>query len=59
VLTDEMALTAILRNLVSNAIKYTDKGEVQLTVRTADGRIQIRVSDTGTGIPANQLEAAR
>jgi signal transduction histidine kinase len=56
ILTDELALTAILRNLLSNAIKYTDKGEVRLTVRTDDGRVEIRVSDTGTGIPADQLE---
>jgi signal transduction histidine kinase/CheY-like chemotaxis protein len=56
ILTDEIALTAILRNLLSNAIKYTDSGEVRLTVRTIGGKIEIRVSDTGTGIPANQLE---
>ncbi len=55
-LTDEMALTAILRNLLSNAIKYTDRGEVRLSVRTAPGRVELRVSDTGTGIPAGQLE---
>src|SRR5487761_900454 len=56
VLTDEMALTAILRNLLSNAIKYTDNGEVRLTVRTVAGRVMLQVSDTGTGIPAGQLE---
>jgi signal transduction histidine kinase/CheY-like chemotaxis protein len=56
VLTDEMALTAILRNLLSNAVKYTDGGEVRLTVRTAPGRIELQVADTGTGIPAAQLE---
>jgi signal transduction histidine kinase/CheY-like chemotaxis protein len=56
VLTDEMALTAILRNLLSNAIKYTDRGEVRLSVRTVPGRIELQVSDTGTGIPAGQLE---
>ncbi|HXC80228.1 MAG TPA: ATP-binding protein [Trebonia sp.] len=56
ILTDEIALTAILRNLLSNAIKYTDSGEVRLTVRTIGGKVEIRVSDTGTGIPANQLE---
>jgi K+-sensing histidine kinase KdpD len=56
ILTDEMALTAILRNLLSNAIKYTDSGEVRLTVRTVPGWIELRVSDTGTGIPAGQLE---
>jgi signal transduction histidine kinase len=56
VLTDEAALTAILRNLLSNAVKYTDKGEVRLTVRTATDTIEIRVADSGTGIPADQLE---
>jgi signal transduction histidine kinase/CheY-like chemotaxis protein len=56
VLTDETALTAILRNLLSNAIKYTDSGEVRLSVRTVSGRIELQVADTGTGIPAGQLE---
>jgi signal transduction histidine kinase len=56
VLTDETALTAVLRNLLSNAIKYTDRGEVRLTVRTVPGRIELQVADTGTGIPAGQLE---
>jgi signal transduction histidine kinase/CheY-like chemotaxis protein len=56
VLTDENALTAILRNLMSNAIKYTDSGEVRLSVRTPPGRVEIEVSDTGTGIPPGQLE---
>jgi signal transduction histidine kinase len=56
ILTDEMALTAILRNLLSNAIKYTDSGEVRLTVRTFQSKIELQVSDTGTGIPAGQLE---
>ena len=46
-LTDEVALTAILRNLLSNAIKYTDSGEVRLTVRTAGGE-----SRSGSPIPA-------
>jgi signal transduction histidine kinase len=56
ILTDEAALTAILRNLLSNAIKYTDSGEARLTVRAAAGRLEIEVTDTGTGIPDGQLE---
>ena len=55
-LTDETALTTILRNLLSNAIKYTDEGEVRLSVRELPDSVEITVSDTGTGIPAGQLE---
>jgi signal transduction histidine kinase/CheY-like chemotaxis protein len=55
ILTDELALTAILRNLLSNGIKYTDSGEVRLTVREAGTRLEITISDTGIGIPANLI----
>ena len=52
VLTDEVALTGILRNLLSNGIKYTDRGEVRLSARVAGDMVQISVSDTGIGIAA-------
>jgi CheY-like chemotaxis protein/anti-sigma regulatory factor (Ser/Thr protein kinase) len=51
VLTDEVALTGILRNLLSNGIKYTDRGEVRLTGRLVGPRLEISVADTGIGIP--------
>jgi signal transduction histidine kinase len=56
VLTDELALTAILRNLLSNGVKYTNSGEVRLSVRTEGPRLEIIVADTGIGIPAGQRE---
>jgi signal transduction histidine kinase/CheY-like chemotaxis protein len=55
-LTDELALTAILRNLLSNGLKYTDNGEVVLSVRTTPGYVEFLVADTGIGIPADQQE---
>ncbi len=56
ILTDELALTAILRNLVSNGIKYTNSGEVRLSVRTVGPRLEIVVADTGIGIPVGQQQ---
>jgi CheY-like chemotaxis protein len=52
ILTDEVLLTSILRNLLSNGIKYTDGGEVRLSARVAGPRVEISVADTGIGIPA-------
>jgi signal transduction histidine kinase/CheY-like chemotaxis protein len=52
ILTDEVALTSILRNLLSNGIKYTDRGEVRLGARVTGPRLEISVADTGIGIPA-------
>ncbi|MGD0605372.1 MAG: ATP-binding protein [Streptosporangiaceae bacterium] len=51
ILTDEVALTSILRNLLSNGIRYTDRGEVRLSARVVGEDLAISVSDTGIGIP--------
>jgi signal transduction histidine kinase/CheY-like chemotaxis protein len=56
ILTDEVMLTSILRNLLSNGIKYTDGGEVRLSARVAGPRVEISVADTGIGIPAGLYE---
>jgi signal transduction histidine kinase len=55
--TDRVKLHEILRNLVDNAIKFTDRGTVSVTVHTdtSRGRIVIDVSDTGRGIAAADL----
>ena len=52
---DDMRLRQVLLNLLNNAIKYTDSGYVQLTIRVTDSLIKITVSDTGTGIRAEHL----
>lgn len=54
---DEVRLTQVLNNLISNAVKFTEEGSVELKVDfSKDKRIQFSVSDTGIGIPADKLE---
>ena len=58
IMTDEVLLTRILRNLLSNGMKFTEHGEVRLAVRVdaAEDQVLFVVSDTGIGIPADQQE---
>jgi signal transduction histidine kinase len=48
---DEQRLTQVLLNLVGNAIKFTDAGEVRVTAKAFNGHFNISVTDTGPGIP--------
>ena len=52
--SDNILLERILRNFVSNAVRYTNQGSVKLTARQEGERIAIRVKDTGLGIPAEK-----
>ena len=54
--TDPTRLPQILKNLLSNALKFTESGGVTLVVGAADGRIRFDVRDTGIGIAADQHE---
>ncbi len=54
--TDANILQTILRNLISNALKYTPQGgKVQVLVQEFPKKIQISVSDTGIGMPASMV----
>lgn len=55
--SDRALLTSVLRNLVSNAVRYTNHGGVLLGVRRKGNEIQICVHDTGRGIAAKDREA--
>jgi signal transduction histidine kinase/CheY-like chemotaxis protein len=48
---DPVLLERVLRNLVSNAVHYTDRGGVLLSARVRGGAVRVRVQDTGIGIP--------
>lgn len=55
--TDEVMLTRILRNLLSNALKFTLRGEVRLDVAAAPGKgVVLTVTDTGIGIEPDQID---
>jgi signal transduction histidine kinase len=54
---DPTRLRQILYNLVSNALKFTDRGEIQVTARWQDERLVVSVADTGVGIPEDRLQA--
>jgi len=57
--TDEGKVSQILRNLISNALKFTESGEVRVSAgMSEDGRsVRFRVADTGIGIAPGDLEA--
>jgi signal transduction histidine kinase len=53
---DERRIVQVLLNLVGNAIKFTEQGEVTVRVSRENGFFMVSVSDTGPGIPAAQHE---
>ncbi len=54
--SDPNLLAEIIQNLVSNAIRYTEQGQVSLTLRIVGDMLSIDVCDTGIGIPGDQLD---
>lgn len=57
VVTDEAKLKTIVRNLVSNALKFTAAGSVEVRLRAGDGKLDVMVADTGPGIPPEECES--
>src|ERR1700735_2970550 len=58
IVTDVQRLEQILRNLLSNAFKFTERGKVELAIRRAgDGKVALSVTDTGIGISEEQHES--
>jgi signal transduction histidine kinase len=53
---DEVLLTRVLRNLLTNAIKFTAEGSIRLSVRRLADDVEFTVADTGAGIPAELHE---
>nr|WP_275665395.1 ATP-binding protein [Vibrio sp. Isolate22] len=54
---DELRIKQAISNIVSNALKFTNKGGVAIEVSSDDKAFNISVSDTGVGIPQDKLDA--
>ena len=57
VLSDPRLLELIIRNLLSNAVRYTERGKILLGCRRRSDKLRIEVWDTGRGIPEGQTDA--
>jgi CheY-like chemotaxis protein/nitrogen-specific signal transduction histidine kinase len=59
VVTDEARLKQVLINLIGNALKFTERGEVVVRLETSDSGdpMRLAVRDTGIGIPADRIDA--
>lgn len=56
IFVDEALLERVVVNLLSNALKYTDEGQIQVQVTKEQDTSNLVIRDTGKGIPADELE---
>ena len=56
VYADAERIYRVVMNLVSNAIKYTDEGEIVVGFEVTDQKVEVAVKDTGVGIPPEHLK---
>ena len=55
VFVDRTMWETLLLNLLSNAFKFTFEGKITVSLRQVDGAVELRVRDTGTGVPAEEV----
>ena len=54
---DQDRLIQILYNLIGNAIKYTERGDILISAEQHDDHLKVSIADTGKGIPESDLES--
>ena len=57
VFSDATMLERVLRNLLANAVRYTQNGGILIAAREKSGQVYVEVWDTGVGIPQEKLES--
>jgi signal transduction histidine kinase len=55
VYADEQRLTQIFLNVIGNACKFTDEGDIRLTARVEKGELLVSISDTGPGVAPEDM----
>lgn len=55
IMVDQLRLQQVFLNLVENAIKFTEKGEILLSARAHDSCLRVTITDTGIGIPGESI----
>ncbi|MCC9605173.1 response regulator [Blastopirellula sp. JC732] len=55
IVTDPLCVRQILWRLITNAVKFTESGEIGVAVRVANGALELNVRDTGCGMPEEML----
>lgn len=55
--TDPSKLKIVIKNLVSNAVKFTSSGSIRVVAQSCNGGVEVSVADTGVGIPQEALQA--
>ncbi len=54
---DQSILYRVVRNLLDNAVKYTEKGEIKLLAIAGSKDVKLQIQDTGIGIPNSKIES--
>lgn len=52
---DVEKIKSVLRNIIDNAIKYTEQGQIEISTAVEDDTVKVTIADTGIGIPAEDL----
>jgi len=52
---DERRIAQVLRNLLSNSLRHTERGTISVTIEPVDAAVRVSVTDTGEGIPTDEL----
>ncbi len=56
VFADKNMINTVIRNLLTNAVKFTEKGKISIQIKLLDNCYECSISDTGTGIPQQKLQ---